>query len=228
MSLGRASNVLVLASKSPLCQRLLIPISASGVPERHFTSDPYKLEEIRAIRDKKTWTWFNGRFPIWCYWFDRTIKKLNENSKVINIQGPMGVGKHDMAKKLAERCDLKLFPEVTCDDLFVLNNGFDMRELNDQLPPWLRFVDFDAFYAEPNPKWMPGIARTQLQLYADRLHRYAKALSHLLNTGMHILSLFDIYNKGNQIAAFCTDCHLYNSECLYKRVKRLWKKNTQV
>ena len=193
MSLGRARNVLVVANKSSLCQRLLIPISASGVLTRNFTSDPYKLEEIRELRDKRSWSWFNGRFPIWCYWFDRTIKKLNENSKVINVQGPMGIGKHNLAKKIAERCDLKLIPEVTCDDIFILNNGFDLRELNDQLKPWMRFMDFDAFYTEPNPKWMPGIARTQLRLYVERMHRYAQALGHVFNTGMDVLlAMFEV------------------------------------
>lgn len=124
-----------------------------------------------------------NRYPLWAHLFDKTSKRLNENSKIINVQGPVKVGKHELAKKLAAKFDLRFIPDVTCDDLFRLENGFDLRELNDQLKPWLQFVDLEAFYKEPNPAKVPGMARTQIKLYAARFKKYAEALAHVLNTG---------------------------------------------
>lgn len=95
----------------------------------------------------------------------------------------MRIGKHEVAKELAKRFDMKYYPDVTCDDIFKLPSGFDLRELNDQLPDWLQFTDFESFYKEPDPSKMVAIGRTQIKLYTARFVQYADALTHILNTG---------------------------------------------
>ena len=179
MSLGRTNNVIVLMNRSSLARRSMVPASAV-LQRRNLTNVPHEVEEIR--KNRRPWPF--KKFGFFSQFVDTTRKRFTENTKVINVLGPMKVGKHDLAKRLAEMFDLKYYPEVTTDELFILPNGFDKRELNEQLKPWNQFTDLEAFYKEADAANMPGFARTQIRLYAERYLRYMHAMRQLMNTGM--------------------------------------------
>lgn len=107
----------------------------------------------------------------------------------------MKIGKHELGKELARKFDMRFFPEVTCDDVFKLPTGLDLRSLNDQLPAWLQYIDFESFYKEPDPAKLAGMARTQIQLYIARFMQYADALSHLLNTGQGSVMVGGVFQE---------------------------------
>ena len=64
---------------------------------------------------------------------DRSLYRMNENSKMIVVEGQIGVGKEEFAKQLAHNFDLKYIPRVSEDDLFITNGGLDIRAFNDVL-----------------------------------------------------------------------------------------------
>ena len=64
---------------------------------------------------------------------DRSLKRMNENSKMIIVEGHIGVGKEEFAKKLAENFDLKYIPRVSEDSMFTTDGGLDIRSFNDVL-----------------------------------------------------------------------------------------------
>lgn len=194
MSLGRTYNVLLLVNKSKVL-RPVAAVSASCLQQKRLlTSDPHKLADIRdLVQTNKPWPhrWFPGVFQT----YDRARERLNENSKIIVVDGPPAVGKTEVAKGLAKAFEMKFVPDVSCDDLFKLENGFDLRELNDQLPLHLQFADFESLYKQPDPSKLPGIGRTHILLYRARYLRYAEAMSHVLNTGQGCVMVGGVHQE---------------------------------
>ena len=112
---------------------------------------------------------------------DRTEKRLNENSKVIAVEGNIAVGKHKFAERLAKEFDLKLFPATPESDLFTVN-GFDYRQLSDMLPEGAKPYDLKRLFSDPHPE--KGIAgRLQLLWLRQKCSNYVKALAHVFHTG---------------------------------------------
>ena len=180
MALGRTRSVLVLLDMSHLVRRSVLPASML-VSRRTLTNESHDLEEIKAKRGKP---WPFKRYPTLAHMFDLTMKRFNENTKIINVLGPMKVGKHDLAQQLAEEFDMKYFQAPTFDEIYWRPTGFDKRELNEQLSPHMKYIDLEAFYAEADPANLPGMARAEIRLYAESYFRWLDALSHLLNTGI--------------------------------------------
>jgi len=56
------------------------------------------------------------------------------------------VGKSAFAKTLAEELDMKYFPMVTMDLMYVNFYGYDMRQLDPELPKGVRSYDEKRFF----------------------------------------------------------------------------------
>lgn len=115
--------------------------------------------------------------------YDKTIPRLNENSKVIVVEGNLGVGKTEFARKLATNFDMKFFPPSTDRDCFIRDEyGFDMRKLDELLPLSAQCYDLAKFYADKHPEkgW---VGKLQLRWYEKKFYDYMDALKHLLSTG---------------------------------------------
>lgn len=76
---------------------------------------------------------------------DGTTKRLNENSKVIVVEGLPCIGKTEVAKTLAQELDMKHFPMVTMDDYYINSYGYDTRKMDPKLPHNLKSFDIDGF-----------------------------------------------------------------------------------
>lgn len=115
--------------------------------------------------------------------FDSTSARLNENSKIIIVDGNVGVGKNDFAKRLAAGFDLKCIeavPDSACFDI----NGFDVRELNDILPGTAKLYDVASFLSDPHPE-KGTVGKLILMWYHKKFQAYAQGLHHLLSTGAY-------------------------------------------
>ncbi len=129
---------------------------------------PYETKKYNLIRE----------------FLDNTSKRLNENSKIIVVEGNVACGKNDFAKRLAKSFDLMYVEPIMDDDCFILQeNGFDVRDLNELLPKSAQFYDLQKFYSDPNPK-SGVVGRLQLIWYKEKYEIYCKALQHMLSTGM--------------------------------------------
>jgi len=101
------------------------------------------------------------------------------------VDGNIGVGKTEFAKKIADRFDLKYFPPTREKQLFLREEGynFDTRALDPLLPEGVRAYDLKKFYSDPNPE--RGLAgRLQSMWYREKYMDYLLALRHLTNTGV--------------------------------------------
>ena len=73
------------------------------------------------------WPYETVRYTLWDTLWDRTPERFDENSRIIVVDGNIGVGKSYLAKKLAEELDMLLFPEPTMDFMYIDDTGFDLR-----------------------------------------------------------------------------------------------------
>jgi len=112
---------------------------------------------------------------------------MNENSKVIIVDGNLAVGKNDFGRRLAKNFDLKFFPSVTDTDVYtVKENGFDQRSLNVMLPERAQFYTLERWLSEADPK-VGTVGRLQILWMKEKFEQYCRALHHLFHTGQGVV-----------------------------------------
>lgn len=119
--------------------------------------------------------------------FDRTLRRMDENSKVIVIDGPIGSGKNEFGRRLAKQFDFKFVPQSDPMDLYKCGDyGLHYQDLDELLPERLRLYDLKTFLADPKAKVADGggkAGKLQIEYFTVRLYTYSDALLHLLSTG---------------------------------------------
>ena len=75
----------------------------------------------------KPWPYETEKFTAWDQLFEDTQDRFDENTRVVVVEGNVGVGKSTLAKQIAERFDFMLYPEATMDFKFIDDEGFDLR-----------------------------------------------------------------------------------------------------
>ena len=59
--------------------------------------------------------------------------------QIIVIDGNVAVGKNDFGRKLAKDFDMRFYPSIGPDRVYINEDyGYDMRKMNDILPPSAR------------------------------------------------------------------------------------------
>ena len=135
----------------------------------------------------KPWPYEQKKFTLFheiCM-LERSIDRMNENSKVIIVEGNIGVGKAQFAQDLAKNFDLKYFPSTSDADCFTYD-GFDIRCLDHILSPGARSYDHSDFLNDPHPE--KGVmGRIQMLWVISKFMTYGRALNHLFNTGRFMM-----------------------------------------
>lgn len=132
------------------------------------------------IKKPAPWPYKTKKFTYHRGFFEGTLKRFDENTKVIVVDGNIGAGKSSFAKQLADAFDMVYFPEPTMDRYLVSPYGFDLRTIDELLPPSFKCCDINTFYTNP---YHQNVAKFQHKMFMLRLEQYLDALSHLLNTG---------------------------------------------
>lgn len=88
--------------------------------------------------------------------------KLNCVFQIILVEGPIAAGKTEFAKKLAADLDMYYLPQASMDDVYINEYGYDLRELDNQLPPGARSFDEKKFLSNPTDRLT---AAFQLNMY---------------------------------------------------------------
>lgn len=146
----------------------------------------------RALRESlpkpppkpKPFDYVNKDYTVWRSTFDRTSHRLDENSKVVVVEGPIAAGKTQFASMLADDLGMKHFPEANMDLHYIMPNGIDLRIFNSQVPEDTRCFDHEDFCKAPNDRLAGAY---QLLMYNARFGQYIDALTHLLNTGQGVV-----------------------------------------
>lgn len=84
------------------------------------------LRDHEAVAAKpKPWNYEKWEFNLHRYvlFNDRTTLRLDENSKIVVVEGAHGVGKSKFAAELAEELGMKYVPQPKMDDIFLSPYG---------------------------------------------------------------------------------------------------------
>ena len=119
--------------------------------------------------------------------------------KIFAIEGNIGVGKNEIAKKLAERLDLRHYPTTTHQYLLDRLNGVYADEYIDWLrnpeSVWQRSdgaLSLDFFTKEPSD-WL-HTGKFQVEMLKNRYIQYCDVLAHILETGQGVTSVRSFYS----------------------------------
>ncbi|EFA02878.1 NADH dehydrogenase [ubiquinone] 1 alpha subcomplex subunit 10, mitochondrial [Tribolium castaneum] len=130
------------------------------------------------------WNYKEKSYTILNYWTDRTTSRLDENSKIVVVEGPVAAGKSKFAKELAEELDMLYMPEANLDMVYINDYGYDLRQLDEQLPESCRSFDVKDFLRTPKHR---NTATFQLMQYNTKYSQYIDALAHVLSTGQGVV-----------------------------------------
>ncbi|XP_074658947.1 NADH dehydrogenase [ubiquinone] 1 alpha subcomplex subunit 10, mitochondrial-like [Tubulanus polymorphus] len=135
----------------------------------------------------KPWPYEQRQFNLLWSFVDSTEARLDENSKIIVVEGMPAVGKSAFAESLANELGFHYLSEATCDDVYRSEaHASDQRNLDFMVSENSRVYDLKRFYNDANPQsGVPG--RLQLDFYLARFLKYTNALKHLLNTGQGVV-----------------------------------------
>lgn len=125
---------------------------------------------------KKLRTWHEVADPI--------MYRLDENSKIITVEGLPAIGKSNFAKELAKELDMLYMPPVSFDDYYVNKYGEDLRVLDVKLPARAQSCDTARFLREPHHVTVPSF---QLTYFHMRMEQYMNAILHMLSTGQGVI-----------------------------------------
>lgn len=154
--------LLGLTLKASICHK-------SQLPDKKVYQWPYKTKQISLLN----------------FWMDPwTEYKLNENSKIIVVEGNIECGKDDFCRRLADELGMYYMPAVDLDGWYRNKHGFDYRGLNPLLPERLRHCDWEMFHECPNRH---SVVLMQIWLFRMRLFQYIMAVSHMMNTGQGVV-----------------------------------------
>lgn len=103
---------------------------------------------------------------------------------MIVVEGPIASGKTAFAKELAVELDMQYVPQPTLDDIYINPYGYDMRQLDPQLPKNMRSFDVKNFLLDPNGR---NVAQFQIRMLMLRYSAYIDALAHVLSTGQGVV-----------------------------------------
>lgn len=117
---------------------------------------------------------------------DTSKCRLHEHSKVIVIDGPPAIGKHKLAKQLAEEFDFLYLPQPTFAELYMSEWGYDYRQINDKVPEDCQWLDMETFLKKPNGR---NTCAIQNYMYYLRINKYMEALRHIFCTGQGVVTV---------------------------------------
>lgn len=164
---------------------------------------------------------------------EKTTYRLDENSKLIVVDGAHAVGKSQFAKELAEELDMKYIAYPRMDDVLINSYGVDMRQYDEYMLPVLKTYDDKDFARNPVGPVEGCGDRYHIDIFKEKYRNHIHALRHIFNTGQGVVmegtpyndyAFFDAaYNQGwidretrTQYKEICRVClHLLMKPNLY-------------
>lgn len=150
-----------------------------------------KTARGKPLQRPKPYPYKEKAYRLWNTIFDKTTWRFDDNSKIIVVDGPIAAGKTDFAKTLADELEMLFVPEPTLDRVYINSYGYDLRQLDKDLPPNCRSYENKDFLTNPYHKRAAGF---QFQMQELRIEDYIDALAHLLSTGQGVVLERSIYS----------------------------------
>ena len=115
---------------------------------------------------------------------DPTEVRMNANSKIICVEGNIGSRKDKVCEGIAKEFGFHYMPEPRIDEIYINQDGFDYRTLNQYIHPKLHAIDEKMYYENPNH---PAVPWMKIFFYKIRYQQYIDALAHMFNTGQGVV-----------------------------------------
>ncbi|KAF2886661.1 hypothetical protein ILUMI_19513 [Ignelater luminosus] len=163
--------------------KLLSNTSDLKVPIRGIAGKALRCVESSPPKPAP-WPYKTKRYTLLNYVYDKTTPRFDQNSKIIVVEGPIAAGKTKLAKELAEDLDMLYMPEANLDMMYVNDYGFNLKELDPQLPESCRSFDIKDFLNNPRHRLT---ATFQLKQYVVKYSQYIDALAHVFSTGQGVI-----------------------------------------
>jgi len=145
----------------------------------------------KALREPKEkpppYPYLDKPFGFWSQVTDRTTPRLDENSKLIVVEGAHAIGKTKFAKELAEAFDMKYMGPVSHDDIYTGPYNTDYRKWNDLYPDWYKCFDEKDFFRNPMGDYEGTCDRYHHRIYKMKWVNQLRAQQHILNTGQGVV-----------------------------------------
>uniref|UniRef100_A0A4Y7LYU7 NADH dehydrogenase [ubiquinone] 1 alpha subcomplex subunit 10, mitochondrial n=1 Tax=Daphnia atkinsoni TaxID=342845 RepID=A0A4Y7LYU7_9CRUS len=171
-------SVILVARKQQQC--------VTSIANRSITGKAMR-EGLPPVNKPPPFPYKEKRYNFFRALFDPTESRLDENSKLIIIEGPPAAGKGLLAKELADDLGMAYFPSPTMAENYINEYGYDLRQLDDQLPASCKSYDENDFLRDPRQMNGSKAARFQLSKLNLRYKRHLEALAHILNTGQGVV-----------------------------------------
>ena len=132
---------------------------------------------------KKPFPYKNKIYSCWNLPFDRPMERYTSQSKVIIVEGTVGIGKNEVAKRIAKEFDLHYQRGIQSSDLWINRNTlFDYRLLNEVLDEEARHINFKDLM-DSDELFYGQVERMQANAMENRIVSYAWGLLHMFSTG---------------------------------------------
>uniref|UniRef100_A0A4Y7M3H7 NADH dehydrogenase [ubiquinone] 1 alpha subcomplex subunit 10, mitochondrial n=1 Tax=Daphnia dolichocephala TaxID=2282166 RepID=A0A4Y7M3H7_9CRUS len=171
-------SVIIIARKQQVCAVTVAHRSISGKAMR---------EGLPPVNKPAPFPYKEKRYNFFRALFDPTPNRLDENSKLIVVEGPPAAGKGLLAKELAEELGMAYFPSPTVAESYINDYGYDLRQLDPKLPKSCQSYDENDFLKDPMRLNGSKAGRFQLAKLGYRYKRHLEALAHILNTGQGVV-----------------------------------------
>lgn len=147
--------------------------------------------EVKRIKRPKPYPYKTKSYGLIKSFFDKTSRRMNANSKIICVEGPIAVGKTELAKEIAAEMGMLYMPEASMDQFYINPYGWDMRRLDKIMPDEIKSFDIQNFCEDPRHI---NTGAFQLRMYIIRLEQYIDALAHLFSTGQGVVLDRSVYS----------------------------------
>jgi len=143
----------------------------------------------KALKEKREkpapFPYLEKRYRQWHEMVDKTTLRLDENSKLIVVEGAHAIGKSKFAKELAEEFDMVYMPPPDMSQIYIhpTYKDIDFRKWNDLYPSFYKIMDEKDFVRNPLGVAHGAVDRFLLFNYQLKLQDHIKAIRHILNTG---------------------------------------------
>merc|ERR1712111_94893 len=126
-------------------------------------------------------------FSLWAMVTDRCTTKIDENSRIILVDGAHAIGKTDLAKQLAEEFDMKVMPYPRMSDFYINYYGDDMNDYSVYMPDMMKPYDERDFSRNPTGPVEGCGDRYHFNVWLEKFNHYVYALKHLYSTGQGVV-----------------------------------------
>jgi len=175
----------------------------------------------KALREKKEkpapYPYLEKKFGWTTQITDRTLPRLDENSKMIVVEGAAGIGKSEFAKELADQFEMMYIPPVTHEDIYMGPYGVDYRKWDHMYPDWFKSFGEKDFIKNPLGHSEGTCDRYHGRVYKMKWIEQFKAMRHILNTGQGVVM------EGCAHSDYCHFNAAYDAGWIQDDTKELYK-----